>query len=307
MRRLGCWIFFLLVACTWAASAARIVCTTTIVGDVVGRVAGGSHELTVLLPVDADPHAFEPTPQDLVAIARADIVFLSGAGLETGLEPFLENTTTPMIRLSDGLDLLHPEDPDEEEGHHDQEEDDHHHAGVDPHVWFDPTYVMSWVDRIAETLVDLDPNDEAGLRARAAAYRSELEALDAWIEEETNRLPEERRLLVTDHDVFGYLARRYDFRLVGTVLPGLSSIAEPSAREVAALEEAIVALGVPAVFVGTTVNRTLADRIASDTGTRVIALYTGSLSAEDGPAATYLDLLRFDVQTIVDALSEAAT
>jgi len=299
MRRIGCWSLVLVIACSWAAAAARIVCTTTIVGDVVRWVAGDLHELKVLLPVDADPHAFEPTPLDLVAIARADVVFLSGAGLESALDPFLETASGPVVHLSDGLALLRPDSPGEEE--------DHPHEGADPHVWFDPTYVMSWVDGIVEALVDLDPGDEAGLRARATAYRSELEALDAWIKEETSRLPEERRLLVTDHDVFEYFAARYGFRLVGTVFPGLNSIAEPSAREVAALEEEIVALGVPAVFVGTTVNRALADRIASDTDTRVIALYTGSLSAEDGPASTYLALMRFDVLAIVDALSEAAT
>ena len=304
MRKAGAFVL-LILALSWAAGAARIVCTTTIVGDIVGRIAGKTHDLIVLLPVDADPHAFEPTPRDLVAIAQADVLFVNGAGLEIGLEPFLENAGGPVVHLSDGLDLR--ETPVAEAHDEDDPDDAHDHEGVDPHVWFDPTLVAVWVDRIADVLTKLEPAQEPDVRARAAAYRLELSELDAWIEHETARLPEDRRQLVTDHAVFGYFAARYGFLVVGTVFPGLSSMAEPSAREIAALQDRIVELDVPAVFVGTTVNRSLAERIASDTGTRVIALYTGSLSGPNGPAPTYLDLMRFDVRSIVDALSEAET
>ncbi len=291
MKKVGWLALVLIAACSWPATSLRIVCSTTIVGDVVARVAGEGNGLSVLLPVDADPHAFEPTPQDLVAIARADVVFLSGAGLERNLDPILGAATGLVVALSDGLNLLGSDEPD--------------HERADPHVWFDPTNVGAWVDRIVAVLSDLDPAGEPEYRTRGAAYRSELAELDAWIEGEVGRLPEERRLLVTDHAVFGYFAARYGFDQVGTVFPGLSSLSEPSARDVAALEEAIASLDVPVIFVGTTVNRSLAERIAADTGTRVVALYTGSLSGPDGPAASYLDLMRYDVRTIVEGLSEA--
>ncbi len=298
MKKAGWLALALIAACSWPAASLRIVCTTTIVGDVVARVAGAGNEATVLLPIDADPHGFEPTPQDLVAIARADVVFLSGAGLERNLDPILGAATGQVVALSDGLDLLGADGPDPEGEEHD-------HGEADPHVWFDPANVGAWVDRIAAVLSDLDPAGEPGYRARAAAYRAELAELDAWIEEEVGRLPEERRLLVTDHAAFGYFAARYGFDQVGTVFPGLSSLSEPSARDLAALEEAIASLGVPVLFVGTTVNRSLAERVAADTGTEIVVLYTGSLSGPDGPASSYLDLMRYDVRAIVDGLSEA--
>jgi ABC-type Zn uptake system ZnuABC Zn-binding protein ZnuA len=291
MKKAGWLALALIAACSWPATSLRIVCSTTIVGDVVARIAGEGNDVTILLPVDADPHAFEPTPRDLVAIARADVVFLNGAGLEQNLEPILGTATGSVVALSDGLDLLGS--------------DGHDHEGADPHVWFDPTNVGAWVDRIAAVLSHLDPVGEPEYRARAAAYRSELADLDTWIEEEVKRLPEERRLLVTDHAVFGYFAARYGFDQIGTVFPGLSSLAEPSARDLAALEEAIASLGVPVLFVGTTVNRSLAERVAADTGTEIVVVYTGSLSGPDGPAASYLDLMRYDVTAIVNGLSEA--
>jgi ABC-type Zn uptake system ZnuABC Zn-binding protein ZnuA len=290
----------LIVACSWSAVSLRIVCTTTIVGDVVSRIAGNGNELTVLLSVDADPHAFEPTPRDLVAIAQADVVFLSGAGLERNLDPILENASGVVVALSDNLNLLLLDAADHEDSGHETGGD-----RVDPHVWFDPTYVGAWVDLIVDTLSEQDPGGASEYRARGDDYQSELAELDAWIQDRLSGLPEERRRLVTDHAVFGYFAARYGFKQVGTVFPGLSSLSEPSARGLASLEEAIATLGVPVLFVGTTVNPSLAEQIAADTGTRIVTLYTGSLSEPGGPAGGYLDLMRYDVTAIVEGLSEA--
>jgi len=295
VRQVGSVALVLLVACSWSAFSLRIVCTTTIVGDVVGRIAGEESELTVLLPFDVDPHALEPTPGDLVAIARADVVFLNGASLERNLDPILENASGLVVSLSDDLDLLYLE----------PSEDREDPRKADPHVWFDPTYVTAWTDLIASALTDCDPSGATGYRARAAAYRTELAELDEWIEEQVSGLPEGRRKLVTDHAMFAYFAARYGFVQIGTVFPGLSSLSEPSARDLASLEESIAALDVPVLFIGTTVNRSLAEQIAADTGTRLVTLYTGSLSAPDGPAGTYLALMRYDVTAIVEGLSEA--
>lgn len=284
-----------LFAASLAASAeVRVLCTTTIVGDVVAHVAGSGLPVTVLLPVNADPHSFEATPNDLVKIAHADVIFENGAGLEASLAPLLETTTARVVDLSATLSLRGL-----------SSEDDHEGGGVDPHVWFDPANVITWVGLVAEVLGDVDPDHAAEYRERAAAYAQSLRDLDAWIFEEVSRLSPARRKLVTDHDAFSYFANRYGFELVGTVLPGLSAMSEPSAREVAALEAAILEAGVLAVFVGTTVNPTLGSQIAADTGVRLVVLYTGSLSGADGPAPTYVDLLRYDVLQIVAALGNS--
>jgi len=115
-------------------------------------------------------------------------------------------------------------------------------------------------------------------------------------------VPEGRRLLVTDHAVFGYLADRYGLRQVGAILPGFSSAAEPSAQELAALQDQIRALGVPAIFVGDVANQNLARRLADDTGTRLELVLTESLTPADGPGATYIDYMRYNVRTIAEAL-----
>jgi ABC-type Zn uptake system ZnuABC Zn-binding protein ZnuA len=265
-----------------------IVATTTIVGDVVSRVGGDHIDVSVLIPINADPHVFEATPKDLVAVTEADIVFINGADLEIDLEPILENATGPLIAVSEGIALRVLGEPP--------------HGGVDPHVWFDPTLVLLWVDRIRESLVELDPTHAADYDVNAESYKEELHALHAWIEEQVSRIPIEERRLVTDHAALGYFADRYGFEQVGVVLPGFSTLAEPSAAELARLEDAIRKYDVPAIFVGTTVNPNLAEQVARDTRTHVVTLYTGSLSEPGGPADTYIVLMMYDVTAIVEGL-----
>jgi len=136
----------------------------------------------------------------------------------------------------------------------------------------------------------------------AAAYRRELTALDAWIVEQIAQIPAARRVLVTDHVVFGYFAAHYGLEQLGAVVPGYSTLAQPSAREMAALEDATRAYDVPAIFVGSTVNPALAQRVAEDTGMQLVFVYTGSLTAPDGDAATYLAYMRYNVTAVVEAL-----
>ena len=274
---------------TAADAGVRVVATTTIVGDVAAAVGGERIALTVLLPRGADPHAYAPTPQDLAAVADADLVLINGAGLEEGfLERLLQNTgdDTPVVAVSDGVRLRTLGDG----------------ANPDPHVWFDPANVIIWTWHIAHALSEADPDGAAVYEENAAAYEAKLQELDGWIQEQVARVPAENRELVTGHIAFGYFAARYGFEQVGAVFPGFSTLGEPSAQERAALEEAIRAQGVNAVFVGTTVNPALAEQIAADTGIQVVPLYTGSLSEPGGEADSYLALMRYDVTVIVDAL-----
>ncbi|MBN1400876.1 MAG: zinc ABC transporter substrate-binding protein, partial [Anaerolineae bacterium] len=175
---------------------------------------------------------------------------------------------------------------------------------VDPHTWFDPRNVQVWTENMAQALGALDPEHAVDYQANAQAYQTELEALDDWIAEQVSTVPQTRRRLVTDHEVFGYFARRYGFEQVGTLFRGASTLAEPSARDLARLEDAIATYGVSAVFVGRTVNPQLAERVAHDTGVQVVPLYTGSLSEPHGPAPDYLSLMRYNTLEIVKALSQ---
>jgi ABC-type Zn uptake system ZnuABC Zn-binding protein ZnuA len=227
------------------------------------------------------------------------VVFLSGAGLEEEFADLLESASGRLVDLSTRVPLRRLEAADGEA--HGAHADDG--VDVDPHVWFDPTNVMIWTDAVEEALVGLDPDGASVYAANAAAAREGLVALDLWIWEEVSRVPRAARTLVTDHQVLGYFASRYGFEQVGTVFPGASTLAEPSARDLAALVDTVRALGVPAIFVGTTVSSTLAEAIAADTGAEIVRLYTGSLSDGSGPAGSYVDLMRFNVDAIVGALA----
>ena len=271
----------------------NVVCTTTIIGDIVTQIAGESADIIILFSPNMDPHAFEPRPQDLVALQRADVIFINGLDLEAGLASILEPLGPAVISLSQNLPGLHSAEGDAE---------DNDHGVPDPHVWFDPTLVSSWVDVIADHLAEWVPSSESDIRARATAYQTELANLDVWIFATLEQIPPEHRKLVTDHHVFGYFETRYGLEQVGTVFPGLSTLSEPSARDIANLVSTIESLDVPAIFVGTTVNPSLAQQIAGDTGIRVVSLYTGALSEDDGPAPTYLDFMRYTVTALVDGL-----
>lgn len=271
----------------------HVVATTTIVGDIVREVAGDHISLHVLLSANADPHAFQPTPRDVVLIHEADVVFISGAGLEAQWADILESAASRIVDLSERLALRQVG----EEHHH---EDD---GTYDPHVWFDPTNVMVWVDTIEAAISELDPAGARMVASNATAYRRSLAELDLWIWDEIAAIARGRRLLVSDHLSLGYFASRYGFKQMGSLFPGLDTLSEPSAQGIAQLVDAIRDAAVPAIFVGTTVNPSLAEAIAADTGTAVVTLYTGSLSESTGPAATYLALMRYNVEALVRALS----
>ena len=159
------------------------------------------------------------------------------------------------------------------------------------------------VSLIADQLSTLDSEGETFYRDNAAAYNRELDALDGWIVEEVAKLPEERRLLVTSHDSFQYFALRYGFKIVGTIIPAATTETEPTAQELFHLIQTIEREGVPAVFAEKSHSQRLSKRIAEETGAQLIGgLYSGSLGEPDGEAGAYLDLMRYNVRTIVEAL-----
>jgi len=285
----------------------RVVATTSIVADVVSEVGNGSIELTALMPANVDPHSYEPTPADLRAVSEAHVVFVNGLGLEEFLEEMLENVGTgvPVISLSAGLDALsfgeEFEGEDQASEHPDEE---HNHGTYDPHVWFDPTHVMYWATRVGQALSLLDPEDVSFFERNVEQYHEQLRQLDQWIFVKVSELPEGDRKFVTDHRVFGYFAARYGFEIIGAVIPVFSSAAEPSAREIAELQESILDENIDVIFVGEFINPKTVEAIVKDTGIELVPLYTGALSEEEGPAGSYLAFMRYNVQSIVDALLE---
>lgn len=276
----------------------RVVATTSFVAEVLSEVGGDEINLTMLLPLGADPHSYEPTPQDVRTLAGAHVVFINGLGLEVFLERMLEAAggQAVAVSLSEGIEPLTLG-----EGT-DHEADEHEHGGLDPHVWLDPLNMVHWAENAASALAALDPERAEGYRQRAAAYTARLLALDERIRAEVETLRPEARRLVTDHEELGYFAARYGFEVVGAVIPAYSSAAEATAQDLASLVSTIRELRVPAVFVSSAVNPALAARVAQDTGTRLVTLYAHSLTAASGPAPTYVDLMEYNVRAIVSGL-----
>ncbi|MBT3313347.1 MAG: zinc ABC transporter substrate-binding protein [Anaerolineae bacterium] len=284
----------------------NVVATTSIVADVVSQVGGDFIDVQILLPEGTDPHSFDPTPQDIAKVADADIVFANGAGLEDFIEHLLDSADAEerIIEVSEGIELLEhsEEDGDHAEGEEHEEDEDHAHEMGDPHTWTDPNNVIIWVKNIETALAAADPANAGIYAENAAAYTSELKEVDAWIRAKIEQIPPEKRKIVTDHRLLGYYVDEYGLEMAGAIIPGYSSLSEPSAQELAAIEDIIDTLDVQAIFVGKTVNPNLAERIAEDTGVSLVYFYTGSLSSADGEAGSYLDYLRYNTNAFVNAL-----
>ena len=274
----------------------RVVATTNLVGDVVRQVGGDAIDLTLLLPSGADPHSYQARPDDLRKLNAANVVFINGLHLEEAMTPALGNldSSAPVIAVNTGVATR--------KFGGDHEAADAGHADADPHTWMDVRNVQQWVENIAAVLATLDPAHAEEFTANAAAYQTQLDALHQEITALAAAIPAERRKFVTDHDNLGYLADAYGFSVVGAVVPSLSTLAAPSAQELAALQQQVAQQGVTAILVGTTVNPDVAQQIAADTGAVVTPIYTDSLSDASGPAATYIDMMRYNLTQIAAAL-----
>jgi ABC-type Zn uptake system ZnuABC Zn-binding protein ZnuA len=293
-----------LTAVTLAAGEKlHVVATTNLVADVVAQIGGERITLHTLMGPGVDPHSYSTTPQDLRTLEEAQVVFINGLHLEEALTDLLAGLAAPVVPVSAGIT---PRVMGEEQGGDQSEQsaegEEHHHEGGDPHTWQRVANVKHWVENIHTSLSQLDPANAEAYHAAAEAYLAELDTLDAEIRAQIESIPAENRKLVTDHETFGYFADEYGFTLVGALISSLSTAAEPSAQELAALQDQVVAEGVKAIFVGTTVNPRLAEQLAQDLDIQVVSLYSDSLSAPDGPAATYLAFMRYNVNAIVTAL-----
>jgi ABC-type Zn uptake system ZnuABC Zn-binding protein ZnuA len=286
---------------TWPVPAAgggavKVLATETFLADIAQNVAGDRLKVVALLPIGIDPHSFEPTPQDAAKVADSQVLIVNGAGFESYLSKLLENAGggRRVIEASAGLTSRRPR-----EG----EVTDADHPEGDPHFWLDPTQVIKYTENIRDGLSQADPAGAAIYAKNAEAYSVQLEALDRWIAEQVQQIPPERRLLVTNHESFGYFADRYGFKIVGAIVPSFSSGASPSAQQLAQLVDAIKATGAKAIFLETGTNPQLAEQVAQETGTKVVTeLYTHSITEASGPAPSYIEMMRYDTKAIVEAL-----
>jgi zinc/manganese transport system substrate-binding protein len=290
------------------ADAASIVVTSNILGDIVGELVGDDVAVEVLMPPNADPHDFAASARQAADLRDAEVVVTNGLGFEAGLEDTIDAAADDgavvieVAELAPGHLSVDGEEAHEDEG---EEEDEHGHEGEDPHVFTDPARMAVATAALADLLAErVEGLDTPAFRERADAYVDQLEQLDAEVEQILSVVPVERRVLVTNHDVFGYFADRYGFEVLGTVIPSLSTLAEPSAEDLATLAGAIAEAGVPAVFADTSSPSRLADALAAEgTNVQVVELFSESLGDEGSGAATYVEMIRTDAERIADALA----
>ncbi len=286
-----------LAGCAGPAQAdqAQIVVTTNILGDVVTQIAGDQAEVTVLMQANADPHSFGISAQQAAKMQQADLIVSNGAGLEEGLATNLEQASAADTTLFEAMDHLEPLDYAAQADH----------QGADPHFWTDPQRMDQVVQALGQELENLPGINTELLEQSVTEYRGELTALDLALAEDFAQIDEQKRALVTNHHVFGYLADRYDFRLIGAVIPGGSTLASPSAADLRELTDAIESSGVRAIFAETSQPEKLIQALASEAGTQVSVqtLFTESLSEPGQGAGTYLEMMRTNAQRITDGLS----
>ena len=440
-------ITILLSACQPTAPAVsgsvNVLAAETFLADIAQNVAGERFKVEPLIPVGLDPHAFEPTPQDIAKISESQILIVNGAGFESWLENIISNAdgNRTIIEASAGLTsrsaregeeavmsleekseelctglsdktaeekkqagkdsasavALHEEHLDESEEQHGEHEielltvqlnpqtggifggflkieaeesgdfmiaaaqgsvkltdlngseieieekltltcagltqaviaelepgeyllelDDfaaqttpflagpaggHHHHDGDPHFWLDPINVIRYVENIRDGLIAADPDGKDVYNQNAAAYIQQLNQLDQDIEKTLAVIPEERRLIVTNHESFGYFADRYNFKIIGTIIPSVNTGSAPSAQQLARLVEHIKNTNATSIFLETGTNPQLAEQISAETGVKVVTdLYTHSITTADGNAPNYIAMMKYNAQKIADAL-----
>lgn len=292
----------------------NVVASTSIIGDVVGQVGGEAIQLVSLIQAGQDPHSYEATAQDLTAVANADVIFVNGWDLEEALAHDLEEVAQAglVVPISAGIVPL---DFDDDEHDHDEETDadhDHeegeegHHHTVDPHVWWDIDNVKQWVENAEHLLSDLDPANAELYEANAAAYLAELDQLAAYIEAELGQIPAEKRFLITNHESFNYFANKYNFMVLGSVIPSFSALAEPSANDLANLVNEMKEHQVCAIFTEFSLSDSLANTLAGELNScaevKVVSLYSDALGEADTAHSSYIEAFRANVDAIVAAL-----
>lgn len=267
-----------------------VTASFSILGDLVRVVGGERVRVTTLVGPDEDAHAFTPKPADARAIVQTRLLVINGLGFEPWAQKLAKSAGYQGATLvaSQGVK---PRVMPEEKGH---DHSGHAHEETDPHAWQNPENVVLYVRNIATALGKADPAGSAIYQTHSAAYIKELQALDAWTQAQFAAIPVAKRKVITSHDAFGYFAAHYQISFLAP--QGVSTDAEPSAKDVAQLIKQIQREKIKAVFVENMSNPKLVSQLARDAGVTVgPALYVDALSAPGGPAGSYLELMRHNV------------
>lgn len=271
-----------------------VVASFSILGDFVREIGGERVAVTTLVGPDGDAHVYSPTPADAKTVAGAKLVVVNGLKFEGWLTRLIKSSGTKatVATATTGITALKMAD---DHGH------GHSHGGEDPHAWQSVANARLYVGNVRDALIAADPAGKATYEANAAAYQTKLDALEAEIKAAVARIPADRRKAITSHDAFGYFVKAYGIEFIAP--QGVSTEAEASAKDVARIIRQIKAQKVPAVFLENITNPRLAEQIARESGAKIGGrLYSDALSGADGPAGTYIAMMKYNISQIEKAL-----
>ena len=282
-----------------AFAAVDVVASFSILGDITQRVGGDRIKVHTLVGQNADAHVYQPTTTDAKTLARARLVVVNGLGFEGWIDRLIKSSgyRDSVTTASSGIRTLARGESGDEHDHHD-------HAGPsDPHAWQDLANAARYVDNIRNALIDIDPEGRSTYQANADQFRQEIAALDAEVRQNFKKIPKDRLKVVTTHDAFAYFGQAYGISFIAPV--GVNTDAEPSAADIGRIIKQIRREKIPAVFMESISDSRLLERIRQESGARIGGtLYSDALSKTDGPAATYLEMMRHNARTLVEALKE---
>ncbi len=269
----------------------RVVTTFTVIQDIAQNVAGDAAVVESITKPGAEIHDYQPTPLDIVKAQDADLVLWNGFNLERWFEKFFSNVKdVPSVVVSDGVEPIGiTEGP--------------YNGKPNPHAWMSPSSALIYVENIRKALAEHDPKNAETYNKNAAAYAEKIKAMDAPLRKRLSAIPEAKRWLVTSEGAFSYLARDYEMR--EAYLWPINADQQGTPQQVRHVIELVRDNGIPVVFSESTISDRSAKQVAKESGARYGGvLYVDSLSAEDGPVPTYLDLLRVTVETIAKGFED---
>ena len=284
-----------IAASTATAQPLKVVASFSLMGDLAREVGGDRIELHTLVGPDSDAHVYQPTPADAKTIAQANLVIVNGLGFEGWIDRLIKSSgyRGSVVRASTGIKTLKLKH--DEHGHG-------HDSDVDPHAWQDLANALRYVDNIAQALAKADPAGQQVYLANAEKYKQAIATLDGELKTAFNAIAKEKRKVVTTHDAFGYFSRAYGIAFISPV--GINTDAEASAADIGRIIKQIRREKIPAVFMENISDPRLLERIRQESGARIGGvLYSDSLSKADGPAATYLAMMRHNAKTLASALA----
>ena len=286
----------------------NVVATTPMIGEFVNQVGGDNINLTVIMPAEADPHTYEPAPQDAGTIADADLVFYTGLKYEpAAVVKLLESSACSADVLAEVGEKVYPiefkeggHDDHDEEGHDDEEgHEGHGHGAYDPHFWFDPNRVVYAAEYIESKLVEFDPSNASSYEEAGSAYADELKGLIVEVSDLISTVPSQNRKLITTHESLGYLEAKFGLEVLSTIIPSVDSANEISPAQLVDVIDVIEDNNIKVIFIESEAPSVYAETIVSETGIKAVeGLWVETLKV----GQSYPDFLISAVELIVENL-----